>query len=186
MKARATCRRSLFSGRWLDAFGYRLKRRVASYRCLVGIQPFTGVTRFSETGRVWAEKPPSCGLIALPRRRSPSGSRRPSRRTVVRTNQKLRQFQPVPKLQKQLYSSKVHAKRLSDLGQTIALAGVGVTPSGAAFQFVQNVGPGFRVCFNCELVPDIFDQLQSFKPAQMFNGLQCGFHAGKSNSGPIW
>ena len=120
----------------------------------------------------------------LRRHRSPAGSRRPSRKTVFHTRQKFGQFQPVPELQKQLSKSNMHAKRLRDLGQTFTLAGVGIAPSGPAFQFIPHVSPSFGVCFDCEFIPDIFDPLQSFKPAQMFNGLKCGFHT--FNSGTIW
>lgn len=87
----------------------------------------------------------------------------------------VKQFIPEPRMQ--LAKSKSYAKRLRDLGQTFALAGMSVAPDGPAFQFIQHVSPGFGACFDCEFIPDVFDQLQPFKPAQMFNGLQCGFHA---------
>jgi len=51
-----------------------------------------------------------------------------------------------------------------------------VTPDCAACQFVKNFGPGFWVGFGGKFIPEVFYQLQTLEPAQMFNGLKCGFH----------
>ncbi len=73
--------------------------------------------------------------------------------------------------------SQVHAKRLRDLGQGAAFAGMGVTPLSPSLQLVQNLYPGFRASVTRKLVPQVFHQLQAFKFAEVLDGLQSGFHA---------
>ncbi len=84
-------------------------------------------------------------------------------------------------LQKQPAKSQAHAKRLRNFGQEFALAGVFVPPSCATLQLVQNDGAGFSVGFCREFIPQVFHQLQAFKLAEMFKGLEGRFHARKSS-----
>ena len=54
---------------------------------------------------------------------------------------------------------------------------MGVTPGCAAFKLVQNLTSDLGAGLRRKFVPQVFHELKALKLANMFNGLQGGFHA---------
>lgn len=52
-----------------------------------------------------------------------------------------------------------------------------IPPSSATLQLIEYVLTSLSSGFTCELVPQIFHQLQSLKFAKMLDGLECGLHS---------
>lgn len=133
-------------------------------------------TKFGEIEGVWVEKPPGCGKAVLRLRLRHAKSRHPIHMIFVRTSQTLRRFQPVQQPRKSPAISQTHAERLRNLGQAFAVDGIRVTPGCPAFKLVQNFRPGFRDGLIGKLVPQIFNQLEAFESAKVFDSLQRIFH----------